>query len=355
MADCVEMPKFPGYFIYEDGRVYSEKSGEYMKPQPVPNKDAVYVQFRNSNGEEGLRKKSFLVHRLVYGCFLMEEVLWNQSILVAHKNGDKKDNRLENLEISTYSQLTKKKIKESNRHEKFEKKVRQYDLRGNFIQEFNSIKEASEITKQPYHSISKVCLGKQKTTGNQYTWEFSENGKQVSDEKLKEITESWRPVPQYPSHLISKYGEIYYVKTKTLLEPLNKDNKDIYIRAAINFRGEKKSECVHRLVAETYIPNPENKPEVNHKDGNKHNNNLSNLEWVTKQENSQHACDTGLCPKPKGKAVIQLDSNTGEEIKRFEFLQEAGKAVGLKSGDTIKLVCDGKRKTAGGYKWKLVE
>lgn len=54
---------------------------------------------------------------------------------------------------------------------------------------------------------------------------------------------------------------------------------------------------VHRLVAQTYIPNPDNKSQVNHKDGNKLNNNVSNLEWVSNSENKKHAIDHGLIPK----------------------------------------------------------
>jgi hypothetical protein len=58
--------------------------------------------------------------------------------------------------------------------------------------------------------------------------------------------------------------------------------------------NDRKYFLIHRLVAQTFIPNPENKPEVNHKDGNKHNCYYKNLEWVTPSENKQHAFDTGL-------------------------------------------------------------
>lgn len=67
--------------------------------------------------------------------------------------------------------------------------------------------------------------------------------------------------------------------------------------------GKKKKTKVHRMVAETYIPNPENKPFVNHKDGNTHNFNVNNLEWVTPQENSQHAVHIGLKPKGNQNAI----------------------------------------------------
>ena len=79
--------------------------------------------------------------------------------------------------------------------------------------------------------------------------------------------------------------------------------------------GKKRRTKVHRMLALTYIPNPENKPIVNHKDGNKLNNNLDNLEWVTNSENTQHAVETGLKPASKQNAIYYTDDLEGEEWK----------------------------------------
>ena len=78
---------------------------------------------------------------------------------------------------------------------------------------------------------------------------------------------------------------------------------------------------------------------------------MSNLQWCTYQQNSQHAVDTGLCPRPVGKAVVQL-SKEGEFVAQYATMKEASEATGAPA-DTIKLVCVGKRKTSGGHKWRF--
>jgi hypothetical protein len=99
---------------------------------------------------------------------------------------------------------------------------------------------------------------------------------------------------------------------------------------------------MHRLVAMTFLDNLENKEQVNHKDGNKTNNRLDNLEWVTARGNSEHS---------NGKHIIQYDMK-GNFIKEWDYVLEAAYSLGKKTGAAITEVCNGKRKSIYGYVWK---
>lgn len=102
-------------------------------------------------------------------------------------------------------------------------------------------------------------------------------------------------------YLVSNYG---YVKTKTRIgargaiikghDLKTHENSNGYLRVSMNLTGKSKEYLVHRLVAESFIPNSENKKFVNHKDGNKANNHVDNLEWCTRSENEKHAWKIGL-------------------------------------------------------------
>lgn len=137
---------------------------------------------------------------------------------------------------------------------------------------------------------------------------------------------------------------------------------DMYIKQTVNGKGyltvmlykdgKGKSYQVHVLVAEHFIPNPDNLPVVNHMDGNKQNPDVSNLEWCTFSENTLHAHRTGLIKKTSNKQVIRISPSGKVEI--FATLTEAAE----KSGTTkcnISACCKGKRKSAGGYKWQYAE
>ena len=116
------------------------------------------------------------------------------------------------------------------------------------------------------------------------------------------MKEQWKEIKgNRETYEISSLGNIrtkdregargYHVKGHILTQH---DNSNGYPRCGMNINGKGKSYLVHRLVATLFIHNPENKPYVNHKNGNKHDNSVKNLEWCTKSENEKHAWKTGL-------------------------------------------------------------
>lgn len=105
-----------------------------------------------------------------------------------------------------------------------------------------------------------------------------------------------KAIPNYKGYYITTDGDVYSTKKSKLPVKMksNIDTSNYYRITLITKPNEAKTLLVHRLVAITYIPNPDNLPQVNHKDGNKLNNNVDNLEWVTAGDNQRHAYDTGL-------------------------------------------------------------
>ena len=170
--------------------------------------------------------------------------------------------------------------------------------------------------------------------------------------------EQWKTIEDYPDYEVSSFGRVrskdrkitqlghknYYerVMRGKVLQP-RRQNAGYYV-VQLCMNGKKKAVTIHRLVAAAFIAGNGN--DVNHKDGNKTNNNVENLEWVTRSENITHAYRTLGHPK-RCKAVVCID--TGEE---FASIKEAAQAKGVNPvsiGHNIK----GRNKTAGGYTWCL--
>lgn len=128
--------------------------------------------------------------------------------------------------------------------------------------------------------------------------------------------------------------------------------------------GKEKLLRVHRLVAMAFLPNPNNLPQVNHKDGNKQNNSVDNLEWCEQSDNMKHAYKNGLqipsenqrkaiinTNKLKQKKVCQIKD--GEIINTFSGIYEASRQTKI-SISCISRCCNLKRKSTNGYEWRFL-
>ena len=124
-----------------------------------------------------------------------------------------------------------------------------------------------------------------------------------------------------------------------------------YLELQASVKGKRYIFMVHRLVAQYFIPNPNNYPEVNHKDENPKNNCADNLEWCTPKYNCNYGTRKQRCmEKVKKKPVRQLTLD-GKLIAEYPMMSEAMRQTGVDSVQ-IGRVCKGKNKTAGGFKWE---
>ena len=168
--------------------------------------------------------------------------------------------------------------------------------------------------------------------------------------------EYWKPVVGYEGHYqVSNFGRVKSIKfgKERILKPGT--NKYGYLLVMLCKDGKVKGFTVHRLVAEAFLPNPHNYPCVNHKDENKQNNNVSNLEWCSAQYNNTYGTriervaektTNGKCSKP----VLQFDLN-GNLIKEWKSINECGRKNGFNKGGICKC-CQGKQKTYKGFLWE---
>lgn len=183
--------------------------------------------------------------------------------------------------------------------------------------------------------------------------------------------EIWKDVDGYESrYQVSNFGNVRSLKRLKrhntsatgfitvdgkMLKPFK--TKKGYLKVDLSgLYGGRKSKSVHQLVATAFIENPNNYDQVNHIDGDKTNNHVSNLEWCNNSHNQLHAYKHGLNIRSEkaGKAkipVVKIDKTTNEIIESYPSISEAAKANGIKKPSNISLVCRNKRKTCNGYKW----
>ena len=166
------------------------------------------------------------------------------------------------------------------------------------------------------------------------------------------MEEIWKPVKNFEDrYCVSNIGRVYSIKRETIMK-LSMLNG--YWRVVLYDGNKTKGYYVHRIVAETFIPNPQNKPLINHIDENRANNIVSNLEWATFSENVNHGSRNSrvsnvLLQRGISRPVICVETGvvytSGKQAKR---------ETGIDDG-SINHACSGRCKTAGGFHWQFCE
>lgn len=163
--------------------------------------------------------------------------------------------------------------------------------------------------------------------------------------------EQWGPIENCPPYQVSSWGRVRNKKGLILKPDLTPSG---YLRVLLTtLDGTRTNRCVHRLVAGTFVDNGEGKPYVNHVDGNRTNNTISNLEWVTPQENSQKKVYPAT--QRKGRHVVQLTYDD-EFVRDWRCLSDAAKQLRICATNIAKS-CRGGRgyNGTGGYRWKYAD
>lgn len=168
---------------------------------------------------------------------------------------------------------------------------------------------------------------------------------------MNEIKEEWKPIQNYENrYLISNLGNVKTIKTNNLLKPeLRKD----YLSVNLYNGKSYKHYSIHRLVAVHFIENKNNYSHVNHKDENKLNNNVNNLEWCTHKYNCNYG--TAIKRSKENRSITILQYNKSLKlINTYSSLMDAERETGIPNNNICNC-CKNKRKTAGGYIWKYEE
>ena len=170
--------------------------------------------------------------------------------------------------------------------------------------------------------------------------------------------EEWKSISGNSNYIVSNTGRVR--RKGSSRDHSVRDNKG-YLTVDLYDHGKRKTERVHRLVAKEFIPNEDEKPLINHIDGNKHNNNISNLEWVTSVENVHHSWESGLS-RPSYGMLGKSNPNAGRKGKPFKIVETGDVFDTLKdcedttdlSGKHINDCLCGRQKTHKGYHFEYV-
>ena len=266
--------KATNYEISNYGQVKNTTTKRVLKPTLNCGYLAIGLRINN-------KTTTAFAHRLVATRFI---VCPDETYVVNHKDGIKTNNNVENLEWVSQSENCKHAYR-LNLHKPTRICVSQYTLDSIFIKEYDSLLDAEKETGVFNGAISSVCRGVRKIAGG-YIWKYTS------------YIPTTQPVPEgktmtgYPNYIITNDGKVYNSQRNKYLVPVK--NAGGYMFVSLSDGQDRKSFTIHRLVALLFIDNPNNYLEVNHIDFDKTNNNVDNLEWISRSDNMKHNFNSRL-------------------------------------------------------------
>ena len=170
----------------------------------------------------------------------------------------------------------------------------------------------------------------------------------------EKLTEAWKPIQDFPKYMVSDQGRIKNIESGRIFTGTQDAFGYMHVRL-INPKGTYTLKKVHRLVAETFLPNPESKPIIDHIDGDKTNNALENLRWVTYSENSKaYEATKGKRRSAPINRMLAQYTMEGELVAVYDNALEAARMTGF--GDFgIYSAGAGKLKSFGGFMWRFFD
>lgn len=283
------------------------------------------------------RMKTVEVHTLVAKAFIPNP---ENYLIVTHLDGNNSNNFVENLEWRRVSDKMK------NYHTK---KVYVYNSEGELLGQYKSVTNAAKAYNTTKYSVIKCCKNPYgMLKGLQFRYEGQVFQTKMQHEgQQKNVEEIWRPIEGYESYQVSNLGRVKNLRG-WLMKPFS--NKKGYLLMHLSKNNKSKFMQLHRLVASAFIPNPENLPQVNHKDEDKTNNTVfinldgsvnnakSNLEWCDCSYNMRYS---------HAKNIKQYDLQ-GRLLRTWDAVVDIERELGIPTANVSKC-CKGQIKTAGGF------